>query len=81
MALLRRGRKEHLPPLSEEEVYARCHGGRGEEVRIVKVEPRRPRYELDTSGENLRVAFEERLETREPAEGAPESGEATSGES
>ena len=68
MALLRRARKDLLPPLSEEEAYARCHGGRGEDVRIVKVEPRRPRYELDTSGEVLREAFEKRLDTREPGE-------------
>lgn len=68
MALLRRGRKDLLPPLSEAEAYARCHGGRHDDVRIVKVEPRRPRYELETSGEVLREAFEKRLDTREPSE-------------
>lgn len=54
--------------MSEAEAYARCHGGRGEEVRIVKIEPRRPRYDLDTSGESLRAAFEKRLDTRDPEE-------------
>ena len=68
MALLRRGRKKPLPPLSEAEAYARCHGGRHDDVRIVKVEPRRPRYNLETSGEGLREAFEKRLDSREPPE-------------
>ncbi len=35
------------------------------DVRVVKVE-RRPRYDLRVSGEDLRQAFEERLEKREP---------------
>lgn len=68
MALLRRGQRNQLKELSEAEAYARCHGGRGDEVRIVKIEPRRPRYDLDLSGEGLREAFEKRLDTREPEE-------------
>ena len=68
MALLRRGRKNLLPILSEAEAYARCHGVRHDDVRIVKVEPRRPRYDLETSGEGLREAFEKRLDTRDPAD-------------
>ena len=68
MALLRRGRKVPLPPLSEAEAYARCHGARSVDVRIVKVEPRRARYETDVSGEHLREAFESRLDTREPSD-------------
>ena len=51
---------------SEAEAYARCHGGRDDDVRIVKVEPRRPRYDFGPSGERLREAFEKRLDTREP---------------
>jgi len=70
VSLLRRGRKNELKPLSEAEAYARCHGSRGDEVRIVKVEPRRARYETDVSGERLREAFESRLDTREPDEEA-----------
>lgn len=75
MSLLRRGHKNELKPLNEAEAYARCHGSRGDEVRIIKVEPRRARYETDVSGEHLREAFESRLDTREPddeAEPAPD---------
>jgi len=68
VALLRRGHKNELKPLNEAEAYARCHGSRGDEVRIVKVEPRRARYETEVSGERLREAFEGRLDTREPSE-------------
>ena len=68
MSLLRRGHKNDLKPLNEAEAYARCHGSRGDEVRIIKVEPRRARYETDVSGERLREAFESRLDTREPDE-------------
>ena len=68
MSLLRRGRKNDLKPLNEAEAYARCHGTRGDEVRIIKVEPRRARYETGVSGERLREAFESRLDTREPDE-------------
>lgn len=68
MVLLRRGRKDLLPTLSEAEAYARCRGDRTEDVRIVRVEPRRPRYELETSGEGLREAFEKRLDSRDPGE-------------
>ena len=68
MSLLRRGHKNDLKPLNEAEAYARCHGSRGDEVRIIKVEPRRARYETDVSGERLREAFESRLDTREPTD-------------
>ena len=54
-----------LRPLNEAEAYARCHGGRGSDVRIVYVEPRRPRYELRVTGEDLRRSFERRLAARE----------------
>jgi len=68
VSLLRRGHKNDLKPLNEAEAYARCHGTRGDEVRIIKVEPRRARYETGVSGERLREAFESRLDTREPDE-------------
>ncbi len=61
-----------LRPLSEAEAYHRCHGSRDAEVRIVHLEPRRKRYQLRVTGEDLRSAFERRLDTREPA---PESSE------
>lgn len=55
-----------LRPLSEAECYARCYGGGGEEVRVVRIEPRRPRTLLRVTGEDLRRRFEERLDAREP---------------
>lgn len=58
-------RRQRLRPLTEAEAYARCHGTRDAEVRIVKLEPRRPRYELEVSGEDLRRSFEEKLAGRE----------------
>ncbi len=61
-------RRQRLRPLTEAEAYARCHGRRETEVRIVKLEPRRPRYELDVSGEDLRRSFEKKLQQREELE-------------
>ena len=54
-----------LRALSEAEAYARCYGGAGEDVKVVRV-PRRPRYQLEVSGEDLRAAFAARLDKREP---------------
>jgi len=63
--LLRRRRpKPMLRPIEEAEAYARCHGARTDEVKIVKIEPRRPRFQLRVSGESLRRSFEERLDKR-----------------
>ncbi len=56
-----------LRPLTEAEAYHRCHGSRDADVRIVHLEPRRPRYEPRVTGEDLRHAFERRLDMREPA--------------
>jgi hypothetical protein len=44
-------------------------------VKIVKIEPRRPRYQLPVSGEDLRRSFEEKLARREPDD-EPVSGTA-----
>jgi len=55
--------------LNEAEAYARCHGDRDELVRIVKLPPRRPRYDVLESGEELRRLFEDRLEAREILDG------------
>ena len=61
------GRRAALPPLDEAAAYARCHGGRDNDVRIVKLPPRRPRYEdVLMTGEDLRNLFELRLDAREP---------------
>jgi hypothetical protein len=38
------------------------------DVKIVKLEPRRPRYKLRVTGEDLRRSFERRLDAREAAE-------------
>ncbi len=58
-------KRQRLRALSEAEAYHRCHGTRESDVRIVHLEPRRPRYQLKVSGEQLRRSFEEKLEGRE----------------
>jgi hypothetical protein len=59
-----------LRPLSEAECWARCYGGWEPTVIIVKLEPRRPRYEPRVSGEDLRRGLEARLDAREADAGA-----------
>jgi hypothetical protein len=54
-----------LRPLTEAECYARCYGEGDDNVRSIKLEPRRPRFDIGVSGEELREAFETRLENRE----------------
>ena len=54
-----------LRPLTEAECYARCYGEGDDNVRSIKLEPRRPRFDIEVSGEELRQAFETRLEKRE----------------
>jgi hypothetical protein len=67
VALLRR-RRWRSRPLAEAEAYARCHGDRGNDVKIVRLPPRRPRYlAILQTGEDLRRRFEERLDRREHA--------------
>ena len=61
-----------LRPLSEAECYARCYGGWEPTVRLVRLEPRRPRFPVTLTGEGLRRQLEDRLDARE--------GEAASGE-
>jgi hypothetical protein len=53
-----------LRSLSETECYVRLYGGWDPTVTLVKIEPRRPRYELSVSGEDLRRDFEARIEGR-----------------
>jgi hypothetical protein len=65
-----RGVKVRLRPLNEAEAYARCHGIRGSDVKIVHLEPKRPRYQPSVSGEDLRRSFEVKLDEREPHEQA-----------
>jgi hypothetical protein len=59
-----------LRALTEAEAYARCYGEGDESVRFVKIEPRRPRLFYGVSGEDLRIAFETRLQSREPVHDA-----------
>lgn len=62
-----------LRTLSEAECYVRCYGGWDPTVTVVRLEPRRPRYELAVSGEDLRREFEARIDARPddaPAEAA-----------
>jgi hypothetical protein len=67
MSLLRvRGRHRRTRPLQEAEAYARCHGSRGNDVKLVRLPARRPRYlSILRTGEELRQRFEERLNERE----------------
>lgn len=53
-----------LRPLSEAECYARCYGGWDATVKLVRLEPRRPRHAVLASGEALRRRFEERIDAR-----------------
>jgi hypothetical protein len=62
----RRNRQEK--PIDEAEAYARSYGEKSADVRPVKLPPRRPRFELAVSGEELRRRFEERLSAREEVE-------------
>jgi hypothetical protein len=66
MPFLRRRRRASFRPIGEAQAYARLHGDRGGDVKIVKVEPRRPRHRLRVSGEQLRRHFEARLDARRP---------------
>jgi hypothetical protein len=61
---MRRGRRR-TRPLKEAEAYARCHGDRGNDVKVIRLPPRRPRYlSILRTGEELRERFEERLKQR-----------------
>jgi len=65
MAWLRRN-SDRLRPLDEAAAYARCHGERDETVRIVKLPPRRVRYDaLLTTGEEIRRGLEARIDGRD----------------
>ena len=55
-----------MRPLSEAECYARCYGGWEATVRVIRLEPRRPRHAVLLEGEVIRRRFEEALDAREP---------------
>jgi len=53
-----------LRTLTEAECWARCYGSWEPTVRVVRAEPRRPRFPTTVSGEDLRRRLEERLDER-----------------
>ena len=59
---------QRLRPLSEEECYLRCYGWRGSEDTVKVVRPGDPVIIESASvvTERIRLAFEARLEAREP---------------
>jgi hypothetical protein len=66
--LFRRKKETRLHQIGEAEAYGRSYGEIRGDVKIVKVEPRRPRYQLKVTGETLRDAFLDRLNKRDPSE-------------
>ncbi len=56
---------DRLRPLDEAAAYARCHGDRDDSVRVVKLPPRRARYDLLATGEEIRRRLEERIDGRD----------------
>ena len=68
MPLFRRKNETRLHQIGEAEAYGRSYGDASRDVKIVKVEPRRPRYQLKVTGEALRDAFLDRLNRRDPAD-------------
>jgi hypothetical protein len=74
--LFHRKPKARLRELGESEAYHHSYGDPPRDVKIVKLEPRRPRYrQVLAGGEQLRQAFLQRLDKREKEEaedgGAP----------
>jgi hypothetical protein len=68
--LFNRRSKQRLRPLGESEAYHHSYGDAPRDVKIVKLEPRRPRYrQVLADGERMRQAFLQRLDRREKEEG------------
>ena len=66
MRLFGRKPKSRLRPLGESEAYHHSYGETPRDVKIVKLEPRRPRYQdVLADGERLRQAFLQRLDKRD----------------
>ena len=62
----RRRRKTQSQPIGESDAYEHSYGEKSNDVRVVKLPPRRPRdKEVLKSGEVLRRAFLDRLEQRQ----------------
>ena len=66
MRLFNRKNRQRLRTLGESEAYHHSYGDAPRDVKIVKLEPRRPRYkQVLQDGERLRQAFLQRLDKRE----------------
>jgi hypothetical protein len=66
MRFFGRKEKQRLRELGESEAYHHSYGDAPRDVRIVKLPPRRPRYEqVLADGERMRQAFLKRLAKRE----------------
>ena len=59
---------QRLRPLSEDECYLRCYGWRGADDAVKVVRPGDPEVAESPSAltERIRIAFEARLDAREP---------------
>ena len=69
MRLFGRKAKQRLRSLGESEAYHHSYGDAPRDVKIVKLEPRRPRYrQVLADGERMRQAFLQRLDKREKEE-------------
>ena len=69
MRLFNRKPKRRLRELGESEAYHSAYGDAPRDVKIVKLEPRRPRYQqVLADGERMRQAFLQRLAKREKEE-------------
>jgi hypothetical protein len=67
--LFNRKPKQRLRELGESEAYHHAYGDAPRDVKIVKLEPRRPRYkQVLADGERMRQAFLQRLNKREKEE-------------
>ena len=65
MRLFSRKPKARLRQLGESEAYHHSYGDPSRDVKVVKLPPRRPRYqEVLADGERLRQAFLKRLDKR-----------------
>jgi hypothetical protein len=69
MRLFRRKSKRRLHELGESEAYHNSYGEPPRDVKLVKLPPRRPRYQqVLADGERLRQAFVQRLDKRDKEE-------------
>jgi hypothetical protein len=64
----RRRAKQRERPIGEAEAYHIAYGERSPDVKTIKLPPRRPRYQLRITGEELRRRFQERLDARKDEE-------------